>query len=319
MSEVTLNRKMRIGIAEIGSRSLRLMIADFEPDGSFKAVKTDSSLHSVDIENIREEDVAKLGTALDAYHSEIVKLGCDRTMVYGTALCRKISAFSQWTIRPYLRILTAEEEAIASWAAGFICIPNPAPGKRITVVDQGGGSTEIVSATWTGNGLANKCVDSLDIGIQRITDLYLSSPTGYLSELQRLISGYDHIIRRHASKESSDLYLLGSVATKLAWLDKRQSPADFYKPNLVNDHPLGVAGILKQREELSRLREKNPEAARRFVDARSGSEDETVRIVAGSTFLLMIAIKLNYRCVRVSGYGLRHGMAFLILRGLVPA
>ena len=50
---------------------------------------------------------------------------------------------------------------------------------------------------------------------------------------------------------------------------------------------------------------------------RSGSEDEVLRTIGSSAFLSLFAEALGYReKVYFSGYGTRHGVAFLMLNGL---
>ncbi|MBV9992959.1 MAG: hypothetical protein JOZ72_16905 [Alphaproteobacteria bacterium] len=308
---------MKIGVAEVGSRSLRLMIADFDADGSFKALRTDSQLHNINIDNIGDADLAALGMQLDAYRDEIEKFECDSTMVYGTALCRRIAQRGM-SLRPYLKVLSPAEEATASWAAGFMCLRGRTVGRRITVVDQGGGSTEFISATWSGQGLDAPTLDSIDFGAQKAVDMFLSSSANYLRAFQDAMSSYEDVLRKHRGGSDHILYALGSVATKLAWLKVRENEADFYKPHLVNDTCLELNRIFQERAQILKMYEKDPVRARRYVDSRSGSEDEAPRIIAGSAFLMLIAMRLGYDIIRVSGYGLRHGLAFLEMKRLNP-
>jgi exopolyphosphatase/pppGpp-phosphohydrolase len=308
---------MRIGIAEVGSRSLRLMVADFESSGMFKAVRADSFPYGASIDDLQGDDIQSVWSKLDEYRQEIEELFCDRVMIYGTALCRRIAGVTNGSVPSYLRVLSVEEEALASWAAGFMCLRGPTRDRRVTVVDQGGGSTEIVSATWNGTGLNDMSTDSLDVGTHKIMKIYLSSKENYSQLLQELVSDYGTIFKRHAAQSKSVLYLLGGVATKLAWFKVRKDSAEAYQPHRVNDVPLNVAWILDKRTWLDNLYRKDPERARQYVDARSGSEDEAPRVISGSALLLLTSVKLGYQDVRVSGYGVRHGMAFLMVNGLI--
>jgi hypothetical protein len=69
---------MRIGIVEVGSRSVRLMVAQFERDGSFKAAKTGSLMHGVDFRDFDQSKILSLWSAVDRFYQEVKGSQCDR-------------------------------------------------------------------------------------------------------------------------------------------------------------------------------------------------------------------------------------------------
>ena len=308
---------MRIGIVEVGSRSIRLMVANFKPDGSFKADRTGSGMHRIDINQLDAGVITTLWSEVDKYYQELKRFNCDRVMVYGTALCRRIASLPGQQIPIYLHVLSPEEEAVASWAAGFICVRGENSDRRYTIIDQGGGSTEITTATWTGNTIEKVRYDSIEIGNERIMDIFSRAGATYAKTIHGLLEEYDDKIIRHKSVERSQVYLLGSVATKIAWLKVRKGIDDFYKPYLVNDVKLNVREIYDLHASILKIFRRDPEQARALIDARLSAEDEFARVMSGSVFLMMVALKLGYQEVSVSGYGVRHGMAFLARRGVI--
>jgi exopolyphosphatase/pppGpp-phosphohydrolase len=310
---------MRIGIVEVGSRSIRLMVANFQFNGSFKADKTDSHIHGVAVQHLDEKAIANLWLEVDRLYSELRRFECDRVMVYGTALCRQIAERPGQKLPSYLYILSAEEEAIASWAAGFMCVPTQGESvtKQYTVIDQGAGSTELISANWTGKTAEKVTFDSIEIGNQKTMEIFSESRADYGKKIYDLVEELGTKISRHKAIRNSEIYLLGSVATKLAWLKVRKGLNDFYKPYLVNDVRLNVRSTIKQYSDILKEYRTNPAHARSLIDARPGVEDEFARVMSGTAFLMMASIKLGYQDVKVSGYGVRHGMAFLIRRGLI--
>jgi exopolyphosphatase/pppGpp-phosphohydrolase len=309
---------MRIGIVEVGSRSIRLMVANFQSDGSFKADKTGSHIHGVDLKRLDEKAMANLWLEVERLHNELKRYECDRVMVYGTALCRQLAKEARQKLPIYLYVLSPEEEAIASWAAGFMCVrTEESNSKQYTIVDQGAGSTELVSANWTGKTVEKATFDSVNIGNQKIMEIFLESSADYGRKLHDMVEELGTKLSRHKASGRSEIYLLGSVATKLAWLRVRKGINDFYKPHLVNDVRLNVRDTIKLYTDMLKAYRANPANARALIDARPGVEDEFARVMSGTVFLMMVSIKLGYHDVRVSGYGVRHGMGFLIRRGLI--
>ena len=310
------NDAKRIGIVEVGSRAIRLMVADFLWDGSFKALRTGSEMHQVEISNLSEHAAALLWSKVDRFYRELQSFSCDRAMVYGTALCRKLTGLG-YPVPSYLQILSPEEEGVASWAAGFMCVKGQTEGIKYTAVDQGAGSTEIISAIWTGTTIAQPSFDTLDIGNSEVMELFNHAPLSYPRSIQERINRYDNSIKKHSAEVNSRLYLLGSVATKIAWIKVRKGVKDFYKPHLVNDVQLKVSDLYELYGRLLKIFNENPDKARSVVDARPEARDEFARVMSGSVFHMLLAKRMNYSTVRASGYGVRHGMAFLVRRELI--
>ena len=107
---------------------------------------------------------------------------------------------------------------------------------------------------------------------------------------------------------------------KIGWLNVRRHPSDVYEPERVN----GVAVPLPILDEFfarahSEYRQ-SPEKVVRLIDAREGSEREAVRVISGSAYLAKLVRVLHTTSTpRVTGYGVRHGIAFLLLHGLLAA
>jgi exopolyphosphatase/pppGpp-phosphohydrolase len=316
-SEATLPMHTRIGVVEVGSRSVRFMAADFSLDGSFKAIKTDSHLHGVDITAIDEQKVLELLHTLRHYVQVIDQFHCDRVLIYGTALCRELQRQNEVELPSYLRLLTPEEEALASWAAGFMCTQSKRGECRYTVIDQGGGSTEIITATWNDGRIEDILFNSIPIGTLGLARLLEQDGQTYSSSVVNILTPYESIIRAHKSSGGAELYLLGSVATKIAWLSRRRDVAEVYKPYLVNNLSLTTTDILKTRNRIVDLFEEDKDKARSFVDPRASGEDDFRQVVQGSGLLMLISLRLEHFKLRVSGYGTRHGMAFLAMRDLI--
>ena len=309
---------VRIGIVELGSRSIRLMIADFNSRSEFTAVKTGTDLHNVKAETVSREEIARLRDKLEALYDVLSAASCDHIMVYGTAIARQIVQQDTQAFPNYFRVLSEEEEALASWAAGFMCVHDRNVEKVVIALDQGGGSAEFVSAHWSGFGMNKIKIDSFEFGNEHVVQKFLSlKKNEFENYITDTVKKASVSLGRHVTdNESSSLFLLGSVATKIAWLKVRSDVNDFYKPHLVNNIPVSISELESAYNNLYRVYRNDPESARAFVDSRAEAALEVVRIISNSYLFATLLRCFPGANVRVSGYGVRHGMAFLIVNNL---
>ena len=204
--------------------------------------------------------------------------------------------------------------------AAFLC-EDPSLEKEMTAIDLGNGSTEIVSAFWDGKTVSKVKACSVDIGSEIL-----------VSKFQKLGSKYSNAIRSEAvsvaaviadsgilQQHNQSPYLLGGVATKIGWLSRRgEDVRATYRPELVN----GVEIPTLHLEELYRVvfaaYSKNPGVAAQIIDDRKGSSAEVLRVLSGAPFLYELCRAVSAgKTFKVSGYGVRHGMAFLLRQDLI--
>jgi len=311
----------RVGIIEVGSHSVRFYVVDFKRDGSSTARETDSTLHRVGIAHPKADEVSELGRIVDGYHGRLIEFNCDHVMTYGTEVCRQISERQEYRLPAYLRALSPEEEARASWAAGFLTVGSLTGAGRFTIVDQGAGSTEICTSSWSDMKAGRIEFNRLDIGHQGIMEVF-EYGSGYMKaieEIKAIIARFSNKLIRHAATDKSEVCMLGSVATKIAWHKVRTRRDEKYNLYRVNGARLSVNDIFEFHAYFLALYRKDREQARIEIDARKGAEDEIERVLSNSVYLMLLAASLKHKAIRVSGFGTRHGMAFLALKGLGTA
>ncbi|MDD5285331.1 MAG: Ppx/GppA phosphatase family protein [Desulfuromonadaceae bacterium] len=215
-------RKSRIAAIDIGSNSIRCIIAEVSGDGKFKimddekatvrlgeklsitgAISADASNRA--IEAIRR--FRKLVTGLNVEAVEAVATSAVRTATNGRELVAKLSE----ELGHEIKVISGEEEAELTAASALSNFDMY--GKRYAMVDIGGGSVEIVTAY--GNHVEE--FYSLDLGAVVLTDRFLPSDPIAENELRKLQRHIREGLKRtFAGKRVSVDSLIGSGGTLTA-------------------------------------------------------------------------------------------------------
>jgi exopolyphosphatase/guanosine-5'-triphosphate,3'-diphosphate pyrophosphatase len=197
----------RVGAVDIGTNSVRLLVADVEGTGA------DARLEPVE----RRMRITRLGEGVDAsrrlhpdavartldvlreYGGVLDALGATRVRAAATSAARDAAnradlfgpAAEAIGVSPEL--LSGEEEAALSFLGATADLAEPAP---FLVVDVGGGSTELVVGTDRPEGSV-----SLDIGCVRLTEQYLHGDPPAPEELSQAVS----VVRDHLTDVAREL------------------------------------------------------------------------------------------------------------------
>ncbi|HXE97599.1 MAG TPA: Ppx/GppA phosphatase family protein [Dongiaceae bacterium] len=215
-------KKPRIAAIDIGSNSIRCIIAEVSIDGKFKIMDDEKATVRLGerlamtgvisdeasnraIEAIRR--FQKLVTGLNVEAVEAVATSAVRTAANGKEL---VATLSQ-ELGSEIRVISGEEEAeltAASALANFDMY-----GKRYAMADIGGGSVEIVTAY--GNHVEEYY--SLDLGAVVMTDRFLKSDPIAENELDKLQRHIRKSLKRtFTGKRISVDSLIGSGGTLTA-------------------------------------------------------------------------------------------------------
>jgi exopolyphosphatase/guanosine-5'-triphosphate,3'-diphosphate pyrophosphatase len=221
----------RLAAVDIGTNSVRLLVADVEGHGRSARLETVERCmtitrlgEGVDGERrLHPDAVARTIAVLDQYGATARALGVEQLRATATSAARDATnrdalfdpAQSALGVRPEL--LSGPEEARLSFLGATASIaPKGAPPPYL-VVDIGGGSTEFVLGTDAPEGLV-----SVDVGCVRITEQFLHSDPPAPEELSAAISVVrDHLV--DVEREIPDLReartlvgLAGTVSTVAA-------------------------------------------------------------------------------------------------------
>ncbi|MGY4282585.1 exopolyphosphatase/pppGpp-phosphohydrolase [Bradyrhizobium sp. LM2.7] len=320
-----LHRGKRLGIIEIGSYSVRRMIARFEADGTFRADRGEAReyTHDIDLDSVEEYKVAALWANVQDFYNSLIesKLVPGEIWVYGTELCRRLSKGSR-RLPEYVIILTAELEAIMSWATGFVRVKNQIDGWFYTIFDQGGGSAELVSGTWNAQsgGIDRLNHETFDLGHKRLAKLYSpSSPHSYVEHVSGFLEKHTKQIGLQENRgRMNSLILLGGPATKLAFnIEHKKDDNHDYSARDANVTEITRDQILSYYNRISKIYKIDPERARREVDRRMVDTDEYERVMSGALLFVLLSNRLGYPKLTVSAASTRYGFGFLVARGLI--
>jgi exopolyphosphatase / guanosine-5'-triphosphate,3'-diphosphate pyrophosphatase len=167
---------IRIGAVDLGTNSVRLLIADISDSGihpiTKKSVTTRLGHRVYENGSIVRESIDKTVETIMGYKKVMEDYGVDKSFGFATSAVR--SAVNGGSVIEYIEsatgikvdILSGEEEAFL----GYIGVATHIDfGKPLLVVDLGGGSTEIVFGD-NGEMLLR---ESLDIGCVRLTERFI--------------------------------------------------------------------------------------------------------------------------------------------------
>ena len=301
----------RVGAVDIGTNSVRLLIAEVDGSGP------DAALTTID----RRMRITRLGQGVDAarvlapvaidrtldtqreYRQVLDDEGVRRIRVTATSASRdaanREAFFGRATevlgVTPEL--LTGEEEARCSFLGATAGLTEPTP---YLVVDIGGGSTEFVLGTGEPEALC-----SVDVGCVRITESFLHSDPPTAEELSAALT----VVREHLGdvereipglSDASTLVGLAGTVTTVAAIEQGIPE---YDPALIHHFRLTRAAA----EDVFRTLALEPVAQRRH---NPGLEEGRVDVIVGGAVVLVAILRaFGFDEVLVSESDILDGLA----------
>jgi exopolyphosphatase/guanosine-5'-triphosphate,3'-diphosphate pyrophosphatase len=310
-------RDVRISAIDIGSNSIRQIVADVSPAGAIRVVdemkaapRLGAGMHESG-ELSRESADAAL-QALGRMEELARQLGAERTRAVATSAVRDAMNSDEWIARVKLdtgldvEVLDGEDEARLSFRSAQAHFDLDVG--RAVVIDIGGGSLELVLSA---DGLIERLI-SLPLGAIRLTEKYLSRGT-----TSRAMRKLRRRVRRALKEEfsardwrGSQVIGSGGTFTNLAGMVLARHGVTTART---------VHGTIVQRVELEHLID--------YLAALTPVERQQVAglnparadiIVAGLGVLAEVLARLETRSVAVSSYGIREGL-LLDLADVTPS
>lgn len=209
----------RLGAIDVGSNSIRLLVAEFDPQGGIKVideVKDQPRLAAGIAESNRLDEfaMARALQTLSRMREVAERRGVKRISAVATSAVREADngkAFVDRVRREIglpLRIIDADTEAALSWRS--VAHHFPLGSGRALVADIGGGSLELIGAI---NGLVelNK---SLPLGSVRLTEQYLFEDRSRSKEVATLRGRVRKLLKKTVRwREWNNVTLIGSGGT----------------------------------------------------------------------------------------------------------
>lgn len=302
-------RPRTAAIVDVGSNSTRLFLCSGlgpdGPQGTRDTIITGLRRGAAADGTVAPDALARLDECLAGYAARIAAFAPDVVVPIATSAAREapnradIVAVVERRLGAPARVLSGEEEAALAFAGARLAVPDGAPA---TVVDVGGGSTEIVHGT----GRRPDHATSLRVGSVRCTESHLPSDPPAGAEMDALT--------RHVRRAARPAVLAippgavtvgvaGTVTTFAAIL------LGAYDPARVHGFRLSLGDLEETTRRLAAL----PLAERRTVPGLH--PERAAVIVAGGIILATVAHLLGASEILVSERDILDGAALEALGG----
>jgi exopolyphosphatase / guanosine-5'-triphosphate,3'-diphosphate pyrophosphatase len=280
--------RMRIAVADLGTNSTRLLIADVGPGGRLAQVERRTEVtrlgEGVDATGRLSRDAIERVYATLARFRELAdSAGAERSIAVATSAVRdaengsELAAHVRDRLGFDIRTVSGDEEARLTFLGATATRATGSIGETL-VVDIGGGSTELVVGR-AGGGPAFHV--STRLGSVRQTERHLATDPPRHGEMEALAEEADAIVRSAVPEEVRSRVGAGiavaGTATSLAAIEQELDP---YDPEKVDGYRLSLAAC----ERLLAMLALKPTAERRKVAGLN--PDRAPTIVAGVAILV---------------------------------
>ncbi len=298
----------RVAAIDLGSNTVRLLVADVDGAGAWKEVARDrritrlgEGLHAAGA--VTPAAIRRTADALAEYGEKARRLGADEIAVVGTSAVREAANRSEIVaaIREAaglsVEVIDGEEEARRMWLGVRSEVGTP-PGTTAVVVDIGGGSTEWIAGDDDVSSLV-----SLPVGVVRLSEQFPVRRALSSEERERLRDVALEAASRAAVVVRPDppVHVIGTAGTPttLAALDMRLAVYDRAR---VSGYRMSAASVEGWFERLAGM---DASARLEFPGLEAGRED---LIVPGAALLWATLSIYRGESVVVSDGGLLEGI-----------
>lgn len=307
---------VRVGVVEIGSRSIRLLVADLCLQTGLRPVMTRSSEARL-IEAVRQGPdavamaMADIQARIREFRITAAELQVDRLRVIGTRALREILANGDLALVAGIDILSENDEAIFSLIASLRGLPDvDANFREVMLVDQGGGSLEIVRGA---TGPNPRLLESISLPL---------GSNGVITKMKAL-NRHVGAFRRDCDRtldamtlprfpNDGRLILQGSIATRCAWLAIRRTAREPYEPWRIQGRVLTAAALFQMMRVFESVPSSGWGQLRASVSPNAPQSDELEAVIGGIVLFLKLMASWNVSEFTVSGYGTRYGVAWAL-------
>lgn len=305
---------MNIASIDIGSNTVLLLIAKIEDNklvplvNLYESPRLGKGLKPGGV--ILKDRIDDLMNVLGKYKQEIIKYNCQNVILTATNAMR-IANNSSEIIRMVkkefgfnIKIISGEEEAKLSFLGATYDLPDKTSAK--TVVDIGGGSTEIVY------GNKDKIIfkKSFGVGVVFLTEYFSINDFGNVQKFDEIDNYLQKIFKEDLSVIPPHIKTIAVAGTPTTLSCMIQN-LKYYDDSKVEGSQLSSKNIDYLLEVLSSMTPN--EIKVKFGDVVKGREDV---ILAGTIILKSLIKFLDISTIYVSSKGLRYGNIISYLNNL---
>jgi exopolyphosphatase/guanosine-5'-triphosphate,3'-diphosphate pyrophosphatase len=311
----------RLAAIDIGTNSIRLVVAEVQPDGSYRVLDEDREMTRLGRglyargrlgDAPMDQSLQAIGRmkaiadGFGASELRVIATAAVREAANGRDFCRE--AWRQCRVR--IEIVTAEDEARLAFKS--VARHYNLDDRLTAIVDIGGGSAEVILAA---GGVIDQVV-SLPLGAVRLSERYCKSDPLRPKHWKRLRRAIDAAIGDAIGKPPfAAEVMIGSGGTFTNLAEIAQAERDG-KVTHARDYAMGRAEV---RRLLDRLRESPLEARRQIPGLHPDRADI---ILAGAAVVSRLAKRLGTQRILVNDRGIRDGVLLSMIDdvgGTAPA
>ncbi len=315
---------LRLAAIDVGTNSLRLIVADALPDGSYRVLDDEKAVTRLGrgfartgrLDPKAMEDsaiaIARMKGIAEGYGARLIRaIGtcAVREASNRDEFCRLVQTRSGLVLQP----ISADQEARLAFLSAASAFD--LSGSGVAVVDVGGGSTEIVLAS---SGVVEQ-VYTLPLGAVRLTEEFEGC---HLPSDERAYDRMRRSVRRVIKKTLRSVpfvpqYIIGTggTFTTLAGVSAHRGERAGFGDVL----PFQVRGYEMQRSEVKHLLEfmrQTPPRARARIPGLSPDRAEI--IIAGAAIVESVLKHLGVNSLRVHDRGIRDGLLLTMIAEAFP-
>jgi len=299
----------RVAAIDVGTNTILLLIAEVDAGGlralfeSGTVVRLGEGLHRNAL--LSPEAMNRGYNALEQCLQQCHKMAVQRIFAIGTSVLREAKNAREFTgnvkkrFDILIEIISGEEEAKLSYLAMAQDLQNFADtGKKMMVVDVGGGSTEFVLGQ--GNHMAQWV--SLPLGSVRLTEQFLVSDPVSKRDWSQMQKEIDRLLEKMPDSEKPPFMVaVGGTATTLASVEL--GLREFRVEKI--DHFLLTREALAR--QLSLYRSRTVEQRKKIPGLAPNRADI---IVAGGAVVYSAMERADCSSVMISTHGIRYGLLY---------
>ncbi len=314
---------MRYASIDIGTNTLRLLIADEEAGGLkpliYKRAITRLGGKYTAPSGIDKESAERTFKALENFKKIISENNVNDVLAFATSVVRRArnrdwfieEVFGRTGIR--VSVISGTEEARLS-LLGVLSVMGDKGGKKL-VIDIGGGSTEFIFT----DGSVIAGAFSMEMGVVHLTEEYLKTDPPSEGELKTLEDGIKGVITElkalmkkdsidpveYSGKKGAAFVGTAGTITTLAALDQN---LEVYDRERINNYTIPKARVRQMYRLLAGLKLKERE---KILTLEKGRED---LIIPGSAITLLTMESFGFDEIKVSDAGLLEGIILKRIR-----
>ena len=305
---------MKLAGIDIGTNTLRLLIAEFSADGKYRTVESGRNITRLGegvsfAGRLKDEAMDRALCVLKGYADKCSEIHVGGIYAVATSAVREAANGREFLSRVKdetgieVKVISGEEEARLSMLGVSSALE--ISGHDVLMMDIGGGSTELIMVS-KGNIEFRK---STDIAVVRFSEKYIKSDPPQRKEMDLLeMAILDHLQRegcfiglKESGRIPAGIQFIGTAGTvtTLAAIDQMMQ---VYEPEKINGYRISIGGVNNILIMLAGMTNKE---RMNLPGVEEGRED---LIVAGALTAYKVMEWFGFDEMTVSDAGLREGL-----------